>query len=68
MGAEGGENRLNTNINYLLEQYNMSLSNDGVVRNTFYKYFHPKEVMVQNGILSQEFKRVALNQPKEQNH
>ena len=47
MGGEGGEKKLNTNINYLLEQYNMSLNNDGVVRTNFYKYFNPKEVLIE---------------------
>lgn len=46
MGQEGGEAKMNTNINYLLEQYSMSLNGDGIVRTNFCKYFHPKEVLI----------------------
>lgn len=52
-------------MNYLLEQYGISINNDCVVRTAFYKYLHPKEVYIQNGILNKEVTRVALNQPKE---
>lgn len=65
LGQEGGEGRMNTNINYLLEQYGMSLNGDGVVRTNFYKYFHPKEVLIQAGVLNKEVTRVALNKAKE---
>ena len=65
MGSEGGEQKMNTNINYLLEQYNMSLNNDGVVRTNFFKYFHPKEVLIQAGVLNKDLTRLALNKAKE---
>ena len=54
-------------MNYLLEQYGISCNNDCVVRTSFYKYYHPKEVYVQAGILEKEVVRVALGQPKENN-
>jgi len=41
MFSEGGETKYNTNLNYLLEQYGVSVNNDSVVRTAFYKYFHP---------------------------
>ena len=52
-------------MNYLLEQYGISINNDCVVRTAFYKYLHPKEVYIQSGILNNEVTRVALSQPKE---
>ena len=52
-------------MNYLLEQFGISVNNDCVVRTAFYKYFHPKEALVSNGVLHQEVVRVGNNQPKE---
>ena len=37
-----------------------------MARTAFYKYFHPKEALIQNGILNEEVVRVANNLPKEQ--
>ena len=50
--SEGGEERAGTNINYFLEQFGMSVNNDAVVRTTHYKYLHPKEVLISDGILN----------------
>lgn len=50
--AEGGETRAGTNINYFLEQFGMSVNSDAVVRTTHYKYLHPKEVLISDGILN----------------
>lgn len=55
----------NTNINYFLEQYGIWVNNDSVVRTAFYKYFHPKEVYIHNGILNEEVSRVANGLAKE---
>lgn len=52
MMAEGGEVRAGTNINYWLEEYGMAVNSDSVVRTTHYKYLHPKEVLVSDGILN----------------
>ncbi|KAL0486118.1 intraflagellar transport protein 52 [Acrasis kona] len=50
--GEGGEQRFSTNINYFLENYGININNDAVIRTMFYKYFHPKEVCVQKGVLN----------------
>ncbi|XP_058893802.1 intraflagellar transport protein 52 homolog isoform X4 [Kogia breviceps] len=52
MLGEGGESRFDTNINFLLEEYGIMVNNDAVVRNVYYKYFHPKEALVSNGVLN----------------
>ncbi len=57
---------MGTNLNYLLEQFGISVNNDCVVRTSFFKYFNPKEAYVSNGILNQEVVRVANNLPKEE--
>ena len=31
---------------------------DAVVRNVYYKYFHPKEALVSNGVLNRRVKTV----------
>ncbi|KAJ3292985.1 Intraflagellar transport protein 52 [Rhizoclosmatium sp. JEL0117] len=59
LSGEGGESEYNTNFNYLLEEYGMVVNPDCVTRTVFYKYFHPKEVFVSNGILNREINRAA---------
>jgi len=39
------------NINYLLEEYGISVNPDSVMRNVFYKYLHPKEVHIADGVI-----------------
>uniref|UniRef100_A0A1B6HN52 Uncharacterized protein n=1 Tax=Homalodisca liturata TaxID=320908 RepID=A0A1B6HN52_9HEMI len=50
--TEGGEKTLQTNINFLLEEYGIMVNNDCVVRTHYFKYFHPKECLVANGVLN----------------
>ncbi|KAK5623242.1 Intraflagellar transport protein 52 [Crenichthys baileyi] len=59
MLGEGGEMRYDTNINFLLEEFGIMVNNDAVVRNVYYKYFHPKEALVSNGVLNREISRAA---------
>jgi intraflagellar transport protein 52 len=54
---EGGEVKLQTNINAMLEQLGMSVNSDSVIRKTFHKYLHPKEAFIANGILNPELVR-----------
>jgi len=56
---EGGENKNNSNLNYLLEQYGLSVNSDCVVRTAYQKYLHPKENLIQAGIIDKEITRVA---------
>ncbi|KAJ3375358.1 Intraflagellar transport protein 52 [Allomyces arbusculus] len=57
--GEGGETASGSNFNYLLEEYGMSVNADSVTRTSYFKYFHPKEAFVDNGVLNREFERVA---------
>eukprot|EP00906_Rhabdomonas_costata_P003986 RCo005980 len=59
MLGEGGEQRAGTNLQQLLEEWGITFNNDAVVRTVFYKYFHPKEVCITNGILNREINRAA---------
>ena len=49
---EGGEEAMGTNVNYLIEEYGISVNNDCMVRTVHQKYFHPKETLVTDGILN----------------
>ena len=57
---EGGENKLGTNINFMLEQLGISVNGDSVIRKTYFKYLHPKEAYVGNGILNNELVRYVI--------
>ncbi|PSN54263.1 Intraflagellar transport protein 52 [Blattella germanica] len=50
--GEGGEKNFQTNVNFLLEEYGIMINSDCVVRTHYYKYFHPKECLVANGVLN----------------
>lgn len=54
LGAEGGEERSGTNVNYLTEEFGINLNSDSVVRLSHHKYFHPKEALVTDGILNRD--------------
>lgn len=62
MLGEGGEKQKG-NMNFLLEEYGMSINDDSVLRNVFYKYLHPKEVFIAEGILVPDLarKKVSLS-------
>ncbi len=57
--GEGGEEGIGTNINYFFEQYGIFVNNDTVIRTAFHKYYHPKEVCVENGILNRGINKAA---------
>eukprot|EP00752_Nemacystus_decipiens_P018347 g16459.t1 len=56
--GEGGEERLGTNVNYLLEEYGMTVHKDSVARATYHRYMHPKEAFISHGILNPEIARM----------
>eukprot|EP00440_Ansanella_granifera_P033437 gb/GFBE01036280.1/.p1 GENE.gb/GFBE01036280.1/~~gb/GFBE01036280.1/.p1 ORF type:complete len:453 (+),score=141.61 gb/GFBE01036280.1/:1-1359(+) len=62
--GEGGEGKSNTNVNYLLEEFGMSVNNDAVVRTVYHKYHHPKECLITHGCLCQDFARSAMGEKK----
>lgn len=50
--SEGGEQQAGTNLNYLLEELGISANADAVVRTAHYKYLHPKEALISDGVLN----------------
>lgn len=59
MLGEGGETKFGTNINYFTEEFGVAVNRDSVVRTVYYKYLHPKEVLIQHGILNKELNKSA---------
>lgn len=59
MLGEGGETKLDTNVNFLLEEYGVIVNNDAVIRTAYHKYHHPKECLVTNGVLNREINNAA---------
>mmetsp|Transcript_15855 Transcript_15855/g.21833 ORF Transcript_15855/g.21833 Transcript_15855/m.21833 type:complete len:532 (+) Transcript_15855:41-1636(+) len=57
MLGDGGEKQNGCNMNYLLEEYGMSVNSDSVMRSVFYKYLHPKEVFIAEGVLVPDIAR-----------
>ncbi|KAF5398126.1 Intraflagellar transport protein 52 [Paragonimus heterotremus] len=71
--GENGESKYTTNINFLLEQYGIMVNSgkmrsllsdiifysDAVVRTSYFKYFHPKEALIPNGILNRAIAEAA---------
>lgn len=59
MMGEGGETRFETNVNFFLEEFGIRVETDAVVRSSYYKFLHPKECVVSNGVLNREISRAA---------
>ncbi|KPM11702.1 intraflagellar transport protein 52-like protein [Sarcoptes scabiei] len=60
---DGGERKSNHNVNYFIEEYGISVNNDKVIRSSFYKYYDPKEALIQDGIIN----RSVINQAVQKN-
>jgi len=63
--GEGGEGKHNTNVNYLLEEFGISVNNDAVVRTVYHKYHHPKEALITHGCLIRDLVRAAKGEKKQ---
>ncbi|KAG8041912.1 hypothetical protein G9C98_007216 [Cotesia typhae] len=50
MLGEGGENKFNTNINFLLEEFGIMVNNDSVIRINYSRTLHPKECTISQGL------------------
>lgn len=59
MLTEGGDQKLNTNLNALFKTWGIQSRSDAVVRTVFFRYFHPKEVCVTHGIVNRAIDQAA---------
>ncbi|CAH8617716.1 unnamed protein product [Heterobilharzia americana] len=57
--GENGETKYTTNINFLLEQFGIMVNSDTVLRTSYFKYYHPKEALIPNGILNRAMAETA---------
>ena len=64
LAEEGGDKRCRSNLNNFLSPYGIQLANNTVVRTSYYSYFHPKEALVTNGVLHEDFMRVLANEQR----
>jgi intraflagellar transport protein 52 len=59
LAAEGGERESGSNVNKFLSNYGIKVNTDAAVRTVYYKYLHPKEVLVTNGVVNREIPSIA---------
>jgi len=52
--GEGGEEKLGTNVNFILEQFGISVNGDSVASSVYTKYVHPKEALISDGVINRE--------------
>jgi intraflagellar transport protein 52 len=58
-------------VSEVTKKFGVTINSDCVIRTSFYKYFHPKEAYIHNGILSEEVTRVIngyAKEPKNRQH
>lgn len=67
LAQDGGDKSSRSNLNQVLSRYGIALANNSVIRTTYFKYFHPKEVLVTNGLLHEDFLRMTEREDTE-NH
>ncbi len=60
--SEGGEVKLNTNLNVLLDEFGINVNNDSIIRTSYFKYFNPKEALVPDGVLNRSIAETAGKQ------
>lgn len=51
MASEGGDKKSRGNLNEFLAHYGVKLNDNSVIRTNYYKYYHPKEVLISNGVI-----------------
>lgn len=64
MANEGGDKQSKSNLNFVLKDTGISVSSTSVIRVSYYKYLHPKEVYVSNGVVHSDFVRSINSEEK----
>ena len=54
---DSGEKAHGNNFKNLLSDYGIVVNDDSVMRSVYYKYLHPKEVFIEEGVLVPDFIR-----------
>ena len=50
------------NLNALLAQFSIEVTGTAVIRTNYHRYFHPKEALVTNGVMHEDFIRAVQNE------
>lgn len=66
LSQDGGDRTSRSNLNSVLAKYSMAVANNSIIRTTYFKYFHPKEALITNGVLHKDFLRLVNNEEKDQ--
>jgi len=61
-----GKKEHETNANLLLEQFGLGVNNDALVRTVYYRYHHPKETLVVDGVMNSSMTKAALARSERQ--
>jgi len=59
LAGEGGDKSSRANLYALLTRFSIELANNSVVRTSYHRYFHPKEALVTNGVMHEDFLRAV---------
>jgi intraflagellar transport protein 52 len=59
LASEGDENRSNDHYQKLLEPFGISVCNDSVARTVYFRYFHPKEALINNAFTSSSIESLS---------
>ena len=49
-----------SNANLLLEKFGLAVNNDALVRTVYYRYHHPKETLIVDGVMNSTLTKAAL--------
>ena len=60
---EGGDKIVETNCNTVLKDMGIQINDDSVMRQVYYKYLHPKEVFVEEGVLMPDLAKKKVRVP-----
>lgn len=58
---DSGEKAHGSNFKNLLSDYGITVNDDSVMRSVYYKYLHPKEVFIEEGVLVPDFLRKKVS-------
>jgi intraflagellar transport protein 52 len=59
--ADGGDRQSGCNMSQFLKEYGIEANHDSVLRSVFYKYLHPKEVFIAEGVLVPDVARKKVS-------
>lgn len=62
LAGESRDKTSRANLNALLAPFSIEVTSTSVIRTSYYRYFHPKEALVTNGVMHEDFIRAVQNE------